>query len=183
MPKIALMVADGLEEIEGLTVTDVIRRAKYDIDMVSIMETKNIVSSHKICFEADKMFDEVNFDEYDAIVLPGGLGGTNNLIAHEGLAKVLLDFAAKGKLVAAICAAPSVLGGLHILEGKKATCYPGFEDKLLGATYVSQGAVTDGNVITARGMGASIDFALAIVAYFSDENTAKELGKTFMYGV
>lgn len=181
MSKVVICMADGCEEIEGLTVVDILRRAAVEIDMVSIMDTLDITGAHGIVFKADKMFSDANWDEYDGIILPGGGVGTNNLMAHEGLAAILKEFAAKGKLVSAICAAPSVLGQLELLKGKKATCYPGFESKLIGATSVAEPSVVDGNVITGKGMGTAIDFALDIVAYLIDEAKADELAKQIMY--
>lgn len=181
MKKIAVMMAQGCEEIEALTVVDVLRRGKFDVTTVSVSGDKNITSSHNVTFLADKLFSEMNFEEFDGIVLPGGMPGTTNLGQHQELGEVLLKMNGAGKLVAAICAAPSVLGGLGILDGKKATSFPSFSDKLGGACYVNEAAVVDGNIITGRGMGAAIDFSLAIVEYFSDEATATALGKNFEY--
>ncbi|MBO5657672.1 MAG: DJ-1/PfpI family protein, partial [Agathobacter sp.] len=117
----------------------------------------------------------------DGIVLPGGMPGTTTLGESEIVQKVIRDFAAAGKLVAAICAAPSVLGQAGILEGKKATCYPGFEDQLAGATSLAEPVVVDGNIITGRGMGTAIPFALAIIAYFLGEEKAREIGTGIIY--
>ena len=177
----AIIFANGCEEIEGLTVVDVLRRAKIDITMVSITGQLQITSSHDVRFEADALFEDVDFSDYDAIILPGGMPGSNNLYASQALKEIVKDFAQTGKLVSAICAAPFILGQLGILEGKKATCFPGFEDKLTGAEFIDVPVVCDGNVITARGMGAAIDFALAIVEYSLGEEAATELCQKFMY--
>ena len=169
MSKIGIFMADGCEEIEGLTVVDIVRRAGLDIETISINGKKNVTSSHKVTFETDTTKEEADYDSYDAIVLPGGMPGTLNLGADTTVTKTIREFAAKGKLVAAICAAPSVLGENHILEGKRATCHPGFEEKLLGAEWSEQPVVVDGNVITSRGMGTAIAFGLEIVRYFTDD--------------
>ena len=150
MIKVGIFMADGCEEIEGLTVVDIVRRAKLEIETISITEKAEVTSSHQVTFKTDTTKAQADFDSYDAIVLPGGMPGTLNLGADETVVKTIKSFAAEGKLVAAICAAPSVLGENHILEGKKATCHPGFEEKLLGAQWLEQPVVVDGNVITSR---------------------------------
>lgn len=182
MSKTGIFMAEGCEEIEGLTVVDILRRAGLEIEMISINETVSITGSHGISFLADKIFEQVNFDEFDAIVLPGGMPGTLNLGAHEGVLAVIRKFAKEGKLVAAICAAPSVLGAAGILNGKKATCHPGFEDKLTGAAPSEDSVVSDGNIITSRGMGTAIDFALEIVKYLKDEAAVVDLKTKLVYG-
>lgn len=181
MGKTAIFMADGCEEIEGLTVVDVLRRAGITIDMVSIGETCTVTGSHGIKFEADTVFEEADLESYDAAILPGGMPGTLNLGGHEGVNSVICSFAEKGKLVAAICAAPSVLGAAGILKGKRAACHPGFEDKLTGASVLEETVVTDGNVITSRGMGTAIDFALAIVEYYKDASAVCDLKQKLVY--
>ena len=130
---------------------------------------------------ADAKKDEVDFSTLDGIVLPGGMPGTTNLGADETVDKVIREFAAGGKLVAAICAAPSVLGQAGLLNGKHATSYPGFEPKLTGAVTSEDPVVQDGNVITSRGMGTAIAFALEIVSYFTDKKTADKLAESIIY--
>lgn len=181
MCKVAVFMADGCEEIEGLTVVDLLRRAGIETDMVSIKESLDVTGSHGIVFMADKCFQEAAFDDYEGFVLPGGKQGTNNLAASAFVGDTMKRAFKAGKLVAAICAAPSVLGGLDILAGHKATCYPGFEDKLTGAKCVTKSVVRDENVITSRGMGTSIEFALEIIAFFTDEKTAKKIEKGIIY--
>lgn len=181
MSKTGIFLADSCEEIEALTVVDILRRANLEIVMISINKTTSVTGSHGITFLADTTFEEVSFDELDAIVLPGGMPGTLHLGEHAGVNSVIKDFAQKGKLVSAICAAPSVLGAAGILEGKNATCHPGFEDKLTGAATSLDTVVTDGNIITSRGMGTAIDFALAIVNYMKDETAVAELKKQLVY--
>lgn len=174
-------MANGCEEIEGLTVVDIARRAGIEIDMISINVGKEITSSHKVTFLCDKTKYEADFECYDGIVLPGGMPGTLNLGADETVTKVIRDYTREHKLVAAICAAPSVLGENRLLEGKCATCHPGFEEKLLGAKFVESSVVIDENIITSRGMGTAIDFGLAIVRYFTDEETVNKIKAGLVY--
>lgn len=181
MSKLGIFMADGCEEVEGLTVVDLVRRAGMEIDMISIGSGLSVLSSHKITFQADVNKADADFDSYDGIILPGGLRGTENLMNDETVCRVIKDMNEKGKLVAAVCAAPSVLGMNHILEGKRATSYPGFEDKLLGAFCLEDSVVRDGNVITSRGMGTAIPFGLAIVAYFNGNDAAEDLAKKIIF--
>lgn len=181
MSKLGIFMANGCEEIEGLTVVDIARRAGIEIDMISINATKDVISSHNVIFFADKLKTEADYDHYDGIILPGGMPGTINLGADDIVTHTIRDFARQGKLVAAICAAPSILGENHLLDDKCATCHPGFEDKLLGAKFVEAPVIIDGNIITSRGMGTAIDFALAIVRYFTDEETVSKLKTGLVY--
>ncbi len=181
MKKIGIFMADGCEEIEGLTVVDIVRRAKMEIVMISITGKREVTSSHQVTFLTDALAAEVDYDTLDGIVLPGGMPGTLNLQADETVNKVIRQFAAEGRLVCAICAAPSVLGAAGILEGKWATCHPGFEEKLTGAKVEEKEVVVDGNVITSRGMGTAIPFALEIVRYFADDETVEQVRKGLVY--
>ncbi|MCI7491628.1 MAG: DJ-1/PfpI family protein [Lachnobacterium sp.] len=181
MSKIGIFMADGCEEIEGLTVVDIVRRAGMEIETISITDKAEVTSSHKVTFKTDTTKADADFDSYDGIVLPGGMPGTLNLGADETVDRVIREFAAQGKLVSAICAAPSVLGQAGLLEGKKATCHPGFEDKLLGATWLEEPVVVDGNVITSRGMGTAIAFALEIVRYFADDESVEKIKTGLVY--
>lgn len=181
MSKIAIFFATGYEEIEGLTVVDICRRCKVDIDMVSVTEEKEVTGSHGISVKMDKMFSEVNFEEYDMLVLPGGMPGTRNLEAHEGLMAQVDAFFEAGKYIAAICAAPSVFGHRGLLQGKNACCYPGFESYLDGANVSTNPVEIAGNVITSRGMGTAIEFALAIVGVFCGHEKAEEMAKSIIY--
>lgn len=183
MSKIGIFMADGCEEIEGLTVVDIVRRAKMEITMISINGKKEVTGTHNMVFFADALASEVDFEEFDAIVLPGGGPGTRNLGADDTVNQIIKKFAAEGKLVCAICAAPSVLGAAGILQGKKATCYPGFEDKLTGASVSADAVVVDGNVITGRGMGAAIPFALEIVRYLAGDEAAETIKNGIVYHV
>lgn len=183
MSKIGIFMADGCEEIEGLTVVDIVRRAKMEIVMISVTGKKEVTSSHKVTFLTDALASEVNYEEFDGIVLPGGMPGTLHLGEDKTVNEVIRKFAAEGKLVCAICAAPSVLGAAGILQGKNATCHPGFEEKLEGAVFSEKSVVVDGNVITSRGMGTAIPFALEIVRYFKDDVAVEEIKKGLVYHV
>ncbi len=182
MSKIGIFLADSCEEIEALTVVDTLRRAKMEIEMISITGKKEITGSHNIVFFAEKLFEEVDFSTLDGVVLPGGMPGTLHLGEHEGVNRIIKEFHKDGKMVAAICAAPSVLGAAGLLEGKQATCHPGFEEKLIGATPTTAlPVVRDGNIITSRGMGTALEFALAIVRYFGDDALVMDVRKHLVY--
>lgn len=181
MNKIGIFIANDCEEIEALTVVDVLRRGKMDIDMISITGSRQATSSHNVTFQTDTTMEEADLSQYDGLVLPGGMPGTTHLGEDSRVTDAIKKFAQEGKLVAAICAAPSVLGVNGILQGKKAISYPGFEDKLEGAEITMQPVVVDGNIITSRGMGTAIDFALEIYAYFHSEEEAVALGHKFIY--
>lgn len=179
MSKVNVYLADGFEEVEGLTVVDLLRRAGIETDMVSIIGRKEITGARKIPVLADKLFEEQ--DDPDMIVLPGGMPGTLHLKAHEGLADLIRKADKEGKVLAAICAAPTIYGEMGLLEGKNATCYPGMEDKLLGANWQEQSVVVDGNFVTSRGVGTAIAFALTLVTILKDEETAKSLANSIVY--
>ena len=181
MRRIGIFMAQGCEEIEGLMVVDVIRRAGLDIQMIALNNEVAVSGSHKIIFICDSRKKDMNFADLDGIILPGGMPGTLALSADETVQKVIKDFAASGKMVAAICAAPSVLGEAGILQGKKATCHPGFEKKLLGAEFVEAPVVRDGNIITSRGMGTALPFALEIAEYFAGKEAVDHVCEGLVY--
>lgn len=181
MKKVAVLLADGFEEIEALTAVDLLRRASIYVNTVSITEDYVVHGAHGINVHTEDLFEEVNFVEYDMIVLPGGMPGTMNLDEHAGVHRVVSDFAESGKYVAAICAAPSILGGMGLLKGRRATCYPSFEGKLSGAVIAKTPVVQDGNIITSRGMGTAIDFGLKLVEVLTDKVKADELAASIVY--
>ena len=175
MKKVAVFLADGFEEIEGLTPVDLCRRAGIEVTTVSVKSDKTVISSHGIPVIADKLFEDVNYDEMDMLLLPGGGEGTKNLESCEKLNDLLKEADKKEKFLAAICAAPRVLGKLGLLSGHKATCFPGNEEFLTGAECVPDKAVTDGRFITGKGMGASVEFGLEVVKALVGEETANEI--------
>lgn len=181
MSKIGIFMADGCEEIEGLTVVDVVRRAKMEIVMLSITGKKEVTSSHGVTFLADALAEETGYEDLDGIVLPGGMPGTKNLEHCEELMKQVDAFMKDGKLVCAICAAPSILGHRGHLQGRKATVYPGMEGELTGAEWTADKAVTDVNIITARGMGCAIAFGLAIIEKLKGKQAADEMAQKVVY--
>ena len=181
MSKVYVFLAEGFEEIEGLTVVDLLRRAKIETEMVSVMEGKQIKGSHGIKVTADSMFTDVDFSDADILVLPGGMPGTLNLGNHEGLCELLKKHYEEGKMIAAICAAPSVFGKLGFLNGRVATCYPGFEKDLEGAIVCATKVAVDGNVITAKGMGVAIEFSLKMIEVLVGLEKAMEIREGIMY--
>lgn len=175
MKKVFIFLTSGFEEIEALATTDILRRAGVDIETVSLIGQKTVRGGHGIAVEADWLFEEIDFKQTEMLILPGG---TVKINEHEGLKKEILSLNAQGGKISAICAAPMVLGGLGLLKGKRATCYPGFEKYLEGAVLkTSEPVVKDGNIITGRGPGLSIDFALKIVAELCGESKSDEVAK------
>lgn len=181
MSKVYIFMADGFEEIEGLTVVDMMRRENIDIFMVSLNDKPQVTGSHNITVKTDGTMADVDDDAASMFVLPGGMPGTNHLAANKRLGEILKKAASDDKYVAAICAAPSVLGGLGLLNGKDATCYPGFENRLTGARCKTDRVVVDGHTITSRGMGTAIEFAAQLIALLKDEETAKALKASIMF--
>ena len=171
-----VFLADGFEECEGLIVVDLLRRAGVDVITASIMGQKEIVSSHNVVIRADELAEDVDFGAADLIVLPGGLPGTTHLGESDIVREQCMKFA-EDKYVAAICAAPSVLAGLGLLEGKEATCHPSFEDKMDGAVVTGKSVAVAGNMITGRGLGAAIPFALKLVEILVDKGTADKIAE------
>jgi len=161
--KIAVHLADGFEEIEAISIIDVLRRAGLDVLVVSVSGEKEVTGSHQISVIVDILFEKVNYDQIYMIVLPGGMPGATNLDAHTGLKSQIQKFVDENKQLAAICAAPLVFGNMGILEGKQAVCFPGFEKYLKGAEVLQVPVVESGNFITGRGPGLAIQFALKIV--------------------
>lgn len=181
MSEVYIFFANGFEEIEGLTVVDLLRRAKINITTVSITESQEVTGAHNIKVIADELFGESDYDNAKMLILPGGMPGTTHLLQHKKLRELLLRHNSENKMIAAICAAPSVLGMNGILEGKKATCYPGFEDKLIGAIYTNEKVVEDKNVITSKGLGTAIDFAASIIEHYQGRKVANQIKSSIQY--
>ena len=183
MAKVLVFLANGFEEIEALTPVDLLRRAGVDVEVVSITDNLNVTGARKINVVADKIMSEVSFENADMIVLPGGMPGTKNLEACEELMNRVDSFISLNKFVAAICAAPTILGHKGILNGKKACCYPGMQDELVGAEVSFDEVVVDGNIITSRGMGTAAAFGLKLVELMTDKPTADNLAKAVVYNI
>ena len=179
--KVLAFMADGFEEVECLAVVDVLRRAGIDTELISINNQASVCGSHQIEIKADKTLKAADLDHADVLFLPGGLPGTTNLAACEPLCEALVKAAADGRRLAAICAGPSVLGKLGLLKGKHATCFPTFEDQLIGAEYTRQGVITDGMITTARGLGYALDLGLELVRLIQGEDKAKAVKASIQY--
>lgn len=180
--KAILFLADGFEEVEALTAVDYLRRVNIVVDTVSISDSKQVKGAHGVVVLADKQLEELkNLHSYDAVIVPGGMPGANNLRECEGVLDVIKSLYDSNKLVAAICAGPIVLKKAGIVEGKRITSYPGFEQELSGAVYSEDSVVADGNILTARGPYFAVDFALAIVEYLLCEKRVAALKKDILY--
>ena len=175
-----LFMADGFEEVEGLTVVDLVRRAGIELKTVSVMGRIEVTGAHGIEVKADCLFEDMK-EPAEMLILPGGVPGTPNLKAHKELRQLICKSAEQGIYLAAICAAPTVYGELGLLKGKKATCYPGLENGLLGAEVVYDNVATDGNFITSRGVGTAIDFSLKLVELLKNKAEADKIAKAIVY--
>ena len=180
--KVTTFLTEGFETVEALAVVDVLRRAGVTVDLVSVTDKRQIKSAQGITVLAEYTFDEYNMKEADAVFLPGGPGHVH-YEENKELIENIKEFADNNKYVAAICAAPSILGRAGILNGKRATCFPGFESDLKGATLadVTERVVVDGNIITSRGMGTSIDLGLELVRVLVGNEKADELAVNTQY--
>lgn len=172
MKTVIVFFADGMEECEALLVVDLLRRAGVKVVTVSDTGQREIISSHNVVLLADALAEEADFTEADLLVLPGGMPGTVHL-GESPIVQAQCRSFAQNKAVAAICAAPSVLADLGLLEGRRATCHPNFESKLAGAAVTRQGVTVDGNLITGQGLGAAIPFALTLAERLTDRETAE----------
>jgi len=176
-------MANGFEDIEALIPVDVLRRGGVDIKTVSIYDTNIVESAHGVQMVTDLTFEEAEpmLKDADLLMLPGGMPGATNLNEHVELKKALVAQAEAGKMVSAICAAPLVLGGLGILKGKRATCYPGFEQTLEGAEYTEDLWTIDGNIITGEGPAAALPYAYSLLALLVSEEAAREVAEGMRY--
>jgi len=172
---ILIHLATGFEETEAVTIIDVLRRANLDVTIVSITGSLEVTGAHNIIIGADQLYDEANYTTATMIILPGGMPGTTNLQNHTGLTGQLKKFYKEKKFIAAICAAPMILGSLGFLQNRKAVCYPGFESKLTGATVLNTPFIVDENIVTGRGVGTALAFSLEIVRLLKGEQLASEL--------
>lgn len=180
---VVLLLADGFEEIEALATVDILRRCSIDVKTASIKTGLEVLGAHNISVKADVLLNDVLSEDFDAVILPGGMPGTNNLQDSSSVNKLFMDAYEKGKLVAAICAAPKVFGAKGILNGRKATCFPGFEDELSGAELVKEKVAVDGNVITSKGAGTAHDFAFEIAKWLGKKEEAEKVRASMQYDV
>lgn len=167
MSKVVIFFAPGVEECEGLLCVDILRRAGSEVTIAAVGGEKIVQSARQINIVADALAEELDYSEFDAVVLPGGIPGVPNLRADATVRKVCVDFAQSGKIVAAICAGPTALAEFGVLAGKKATVYPGMGGELTaaGAECTGQSVVGDGKIITAEALGSAIPFALTLAAH------------------
>ncbi len=181
MAKVYMFLANGSEEIESLIPVDVFRRGGVEVKTVSITGSEFVEMAHGVTLKADLKFEDADLSDADLLMLPGGLPGATNLNDHEGVRQAMLRQYESGKLVAAICAAPMVLGSLGIVKGKRATCYPGFEKYLDGATYTHELCTVDGKIITGEGPAATLPYAYTLLAMLTTEQTAHAVAEGMMY--
>ena len=176
-------LADGFEEIEALGTVDILRRAGLEVTTVSVTDKKEVMGAHNIPVVADKLIDDVKFSMFDDIsgaVYPGGMPGAETLSSGECQMpnEIALHCERNNIIIGAICAAPLVLGRLGILRDKQATCYPGFEEELKGALCTGEKVSVDGNIVTGRGPGCTIEFALSLVKAYKGEQVADDIRKS-----
>jgi len=180
MKKVSLFLTEGFETVEALAVVDILRRAGVTVDLISISDSLDVVSAQNITVKAEFTLDGYTSTDTDMIFLPGG-PGIKNYEKNDAFLSIVKDFYNKKGLIAAICAAPSVLGHLGILEGKRATCFPGYEKDLYGAEVVKEKVVTDGNITTAIGMGASLEMGLELVRILVSEEMKDKIAKSTQF--
>ena len=181
MKKAVMFFAEGTEECEALLVVDLLRRAKVEVILASASGSREVVSSHKVHITTDALAEEVDYSDVDLVVLPGGIPGTPNLAANRTVTDTCVAFARAGKKVAAICAAPSVLASLGLLEGKRATAHASFQDKLAGATVLDTEVVVDGSITTSYGLGGAIPFGLELVRQLAGKAEAERIRNAIAY--
>lgn len=175
MKKVALLLAEGFEEVEALTPADLLRRAGIEVLLTGVTDS-SVRGGHDITVEADVTLDELDPEGLDGIILPGGMPGASHIAASPQAMKLIKRVYNDSEMVAAICAAPAVvLGAAGLLEGREYTCYPGFEAKVKGARYSKDRVVKDSNVITACGVGAAAEFGLALIEYLAGKEKAREI--------
>jgi protein deglycase len=179
MPKVVILLAEGFEEVEAVAIVDVLRRADIEV-VVAGMHEGPITSSRRVRVLADTVIDTIRSEDFDMIVLPGGQPGSDNLNADARVQGLINEFNAKGKLIGAICAAPYVLANAGILEGKRATSYPTYKDRLGKVVYEEQSVVEDGNVMTSRGPGTALCFGLSIVARLVGKEKAQQIRQAML---
>lgn len=178
---VIVFLADGFEEAEALVPVDMLKRCGIEVRTVSIMESKTVTGTHGIKVVADEHYSEFKAENFSAVILPGGLPGADHLENSDYVKETVLSANKEGKLICAICAAPKVLGKHGILKGKKAVCYPGFEDRLIGAVTSYDGVVVDENIITSRAAGKCFQFAFEIAKALGKEKQAEEVKKGILY--
>jgi 4-methyl-5(b-hydroxyethyl)-thiazole monophosphate biosynthesis len=179
MPSVAVILADGFEEVEAMALVDILRRADIRTVLAGLHEGP-VTSARKVKVIPDTTIDTIQVDDFDMIVLPGGQPGSDNLNADSRVKELIQGFSRKGKVTGAICAAPIVLANAGVLQGKHATSFPSYKNKLGGAVYEEQAVVMDGNVMTSRGPGTAFAFGLAIVDRLIGKEKAKQIKEAML---
>lgn len=175
-----MIFADGFEEIEAIEPLDILRRGGVSVQTVSIMDTLYVKGAHGIEVKTDISIDDVKCDDMDMVILPGGAG--HELLDASNDVHAVLNYAVShNRYIAAICASPSILGKKQLLNGKKATCFPGFEKHCYGAEITGEKAVSDGLIITGKGAGAASDFGFTLLSILKDKDTADNLRHVMQY--
>ncbi len=182
MKKVIVFFAEGFEEIEALTVVDVLRRAEVECDMCSLKD-EFVEGAHGIVIKTDKNIQDIEINSYDAVILPGGMPGANNLKENLRVIEIVKEFFANGKLVAAICAAPIVFEEAGITSGRSITSYPSFKDMLGNCIYKEDEVVSDMNILTSRGPATALKFAYEILKKLGLENQSEELKDSMLYSL
>ena len=179
--RVGVLLAPGFEEIEAITPIDLLHRGRVEVTVVGVSSLE-VTGAHGITLLADALIGDVSWDDFDAVVAPGGMPGSKHLAASAEVQDVLVKMHRKKRVVAAICAAPAlVLAPLGILDGRRAVCFPGLEDEAPGVTFLDQDTAVDGHVITGRGAGKSGLFALEILAVLKGRGIADEIGRRSLY--
>ena len=181
MKKAVMLFAEGYETVEALMVVDLLRRAGVTVTMAAITEEETVRSSHGVCVGMDAVLGEVDLLSYDAIILPGGMPGTLHLGESDAVRKAVLAMHEAGKIVAAICAAPGVLGRYGLLQGKRACSFPDHEVNLTGAEVSREPVVTDGNIVTSRGLGTAMEFGLKLLELLVGPEKRDEIKEKIVY--
>jgi 4-methyl-5(b-hydroxyethyl)-thiazole monophosphate biosynthesis len=181
MAKVFVFLANGFEEIEALAPVDIFRRCGVEIMTVSITASRSVQTSHGVTVEADCHISDADLTDADLLILPGGMPGASNLLESEPVRNALIRQNEEGRLIGAICAAPMVLGELGLLKGKRATCYPGFEQHFHGAEYTAEMVTVDGNITTGKGPGAAMAFGYQLLSNFVSAEKVEEIKKSMIY--
>lgn len=181
MKKICIVLADGFEEIEALTQVDYLRRAGLEIDMLTINKSKEVVGAHNIKVLADNTMESFDENQYDAIIIPGGSTGVENLINNEKILKILKKFKDDKKLIAAICAGPLVLDKAGVIKDETFTIFPGLEEEIESGNHINAVVVTSGNIITAKGVSFAPHLAYSITSYLIDSKASERLQEETLY--
>jgi 4-methyl-5(b-hydroxyethyl)-thiazole monophosphate biosynthesis len=178
---VVFLFAEGFEELEAIAPADILNRCGKDVKFVSVTENNAVKGAHGFTYLCDMTFSDLKIEDIEMLVLPGGGLGVENLDAFAGLDS-LLEYCSKNDLyIAAICAAPSLLGKRGYLQGKRATCFPGFEKYLTGATHTDEGVVVDGRIITSKAAGTAVDFGLTLASLLTSPQTSQKVGKAIYY--